>query len=60
MDMIIRILIGAAGLSFLAAVLGTVYPAQVPFAVAEAYSRASTNLALLAIALGMVPRRAHG
>ena len=60
MQTAIRVLIGAASLAFVLAILGTMYPAQLPFAVAEAYSRASTNLALLAIALGVVPRSVRG
>lgn len=60
MEITVRILIGAAALTFVLAVLGAIFPVQLPLGVAEAYSRASTNLALLAIALGMAPRSARG
>jgi len=60
MEITVRILIGAAAVTFLIAIVGAIFPALLPIGVAEAYSRASTNLALLAIALGVVPRSVRG
>ena len=52
---IIKGLIGLASLAFLLAVWGTFWEVQVVNVSSEAYSRACTNLALIAIALAVVP-----
>jgi hypothetical protein len=43
-------MVGAAGLAFILAVIGSAYSSEVLGTPPEAYSRASNNLALLAIA----------
>ena len=52
-SLVVIVLIGIAALSFLLAVLSTLLGGQFLGVVAEAYSRASTNLALIAIALSL-------
>lgn len=60
MDATVKALIGIAAFTFVLAVVGSIFPdsllAGAPGA-PEAYSRASTNLALLAIALGVATGR---
>jgi hypothetical protein len=51
---LIGVLIGLAALAFVLAVLATLFGLNIMNVAAEAFSRASTNLALLAIALSLV------
>ena len=61
MDMLIKIAIGAAAMAFVMAVISSVFASgQVLGVVPEAYSRASSNLALLAIAATVCLNRKPG
>lgn len=53
MDLIIKGLIGLSALAFLLAVCGSLFAGEMAGASPEAFSRASTNLALIAIALAV-------
>jgi len=61
MDMLIKIVIGAAAMAFVMAVVSSVFASGQVFGVMpEAYSRASSNLALLAIAAAVCLNRKPG
>jgi hypothetical protein len=57
MDNVLRGLIVLAALGFIMAVIGTVLSTSILGVPAEGFSRGSTNLSLLAIALAVIERR---
>jgi hypothetical protein len=54
MDNIIKVLIGLAALAFILAVIGSLTDFHLLGVIPEAYSRASNNLGIIAIALSLL------
>lgn len=53
MDLLVKSLIGLSALAFVTAICGSLWAGEIAGAQPEAFSRASTNLALIAIALAV-------
>ena len=53
MDLFIRSLIGLSGLAFLLAIASSLFAGRIMEIPAESFSRACTNLALIAVALSV-------
>lgn len=56
MDLLVRVLTGLAALAFVLAVIGSLLHREIAGTPPEAFSRACTNLALLAIAVAFAAK----